>query len=384
VFDGRDRFSPAWIDEHLQRTGGLTGADHDLFRVVASGNLGVGAALFDRVGGFDASFDQWGGEDTELGYRLFVAGGLLVHDRLAHCWHQGDGHEPDADERLSLVEQRPRLAQLIAHHGFRRIRRGRTYRIPRVTASVDAAHADAGATLATVESLLASSLPDLSVHVVAPADAQHRTWLERQFESDARVGFDVDEVHWATPYRLRVQAGTTLGTETVEQIVAALSDPDEPIGVLYATVPPARPSERRLVAWSTRAVQRLLAAERPAEHPDGGVDPDDELVARAAALFGRVWRSGSDLGVGEASTVDPLADPDAGRTAGAVRGELQALGEVLARLEPAQQQQLVEVARTGLTQLGPWRLRVLLAVARRGLKALSWFSRLRPGARSRR
>jgi GT2 family glycosyltransferase len=384
VFDGRDRFTPTWIDEHLRRTGGLTGADDDLFRVVASGNLGVGAALFDRVGGFDASFDQWGGEDTELGYRLFVAGGLLVHDPQAHCWHQGDGHEPDADERLSLVEQRPRLAQVIAHHGFRRIRRGRTYRIPRVTATVDAADADAGAALATVESLLASSLPDLCVRVVAPADDQHRRWLQRQFEADARVGFDIADVHWTTPYRLHLDAGTTVGMETVEQVVAALGDPREPIGVLYATVPPARPGERRLVAWSSRAVQRVLAAERPADHPQAGIDPDDVLVARAAEVFGRVWRSGDELGVGEASTLDPLADPDAGRTAVAVRGELQALGEVLARLEPGQQQQLVEVARTGLTQLGPRRLRFLLGVARRGLRALAWFGRLRPGGRARR
>lgn len=367
VFAGRDQFTPDWIDGHLQRTDRLTRGDHDLFRVVASGNLGVSRTLFERVGGFDGSFDQWGGEDTELGYRLFIAGGLLVWDDDAHCWHQGEGHEPDASERVSLVEQSPRLAQLIAHHSFRRVRRGRSYLVPRVVATVRAGQADAGAALASIESLLASSITDVAVVVEPPTDERHRRWIERQFEHDPRVTFDAGEVSWAAPHCVRLDAPTVVGMETLDQIIGELTDPNDPIGVLYVTVPPDRPGGRYLVAWNTRAVQRLRFAD-----PDASslvCEPADVTLGRVADLFGRRWRSGLDLSVGDADTLDPLAD-DVAATSVAVRGELQALGEVLARLEPSQQQQLVEVARTGLTACSPRQMRVLLVVGQRALRLL--------------
>lgn len=367
VFAGREQYTPEWIAGHLQRTDRLTRGDHDLFRVVASGNLGVSRALFELVGGFDESFDQWGGEDTELGYRLFVTGGLLVWDDDAHCWHQGEGHEPDASERVSLVEQSPKLAQLIAHHGFRRVRRGRSYLVPRVVATVRAGHADAGAALASIESLLASSITDIAVVVEPPADEQHRRWIERQFEHDPRVTFDAHDAPWAAPHRVRLDAPTVVGMETLDQIIGELTDPKDPIGVLYVTVPPDRPGERHLVAWNTRAVERVRFSAAGA--PDIGTDPDDAMLVQVAELFGRRWRSGLDLSVGDADTLDPLAD-DVAATSVAVRGELQALGEVLARIEPSQQQRLVEVARTGLTALSPRQMRVVLSVGQRVLRLL--------------
>ncbi len=363
VFAGRDQERPAWIDGHLQRTERLTRADHDLFRVVASGNLGVSRDLFERVGRFDESFDQWGGEDTELGYRLFVAGALVVWDEQAHCWHQGEGHEPDAGERVSLVEQSPLMAQLIAHHGFRRIRRGRDYLTPRVVATVRARDVDAGAALASIESVLASSVTDLRVVVEPPADEQHRRWIERQFEHDPRVTFDPDDVPWTTPHRLRLDAPAVVGLESVDRIVSELTDPTDPVGVLYVTVPPDRPADRRVVAWNTRAVERVA--------PGAAADPDDEVLASVESLFSRRWRAGADLAIGHADTVDPLAENTAA-TAVAVRGELQALGEVLARLEPAQQQRVVQVARTGLSSLSPRQLRIVLAVGQRVLRVLGW------------
>jgi len=439
VFQGREATRPAWIDEHLVRTDHLTSADHDLFRVVASGNLGVSASLFAAVGGFDEGFDQWGGEDTELGYRLFVAGGLIVHDEDAACWHQGDGQEPDAGERISLVEQRPKMGQSIAHHGFRRIRRGRTYRIPRVVVTVRATHVDAGAALSSIESVLASSVTDLLIHVEPPADPQHRQWLQRQFAHDARVAFDAEAVPWAAPYRMRLDAPAVVGMETVDRVLERLTEVSEPIGVLYATVPPAAPAEARFVAWSARSVNRfrlhdgeVATLKVPADEglsgqaaahaiadddgmaghgagdPGGEVPPghttseapmvgrwamagqdegfpgasratvlaepvadDDGLLSRVADVFGRQWVSGSDFIIGEASTVDPLTDEAAAATAVAVRGELQALGEVLARLDPVQQRQLVEVARTGLTQLGPRQLKLLMSAGTRTLRLLT-------------
>jgi glycosyltransferase involved in cell wall biosynthesis len=44
-------------------------------RYFMTGNSSVAAPLLDRAGGFDEDFDEYGGEDTEMGYRLERTGG---------------------------------------------------------------------------------------------------------------------------------------------------------------------------------------------------------------------------------------------------------------------------------------------------------------------
>nr|MBT4279472.1 glycosyltransferase [Actinomycetota bacterium] len=137
---GRKVDSPQWIEFHMTRTNELTSTDDDLFRIVTGGNLGVRREFFDEIGGFDGSFNQWGGEDTEMGYRAFNRGGLLVPERLALAWHQGEGASgPDAGEKESQLQQAHRLAHLIAEKGFRRSLPGRSFEVPMVTVAVDAA-----------------------------------------------------------------------------------------------------------------------------------------------------------------------------------------------------------------------------------------------------
>ena len=46
-------------------------------------NFAMARAFYDEVGGSDESFDRYGGEDTEFGYRVQTRGGLLVPVRDA-------------------------------------------------------------------------------------------------------------------------------------------------------------------------------------------------------------------------------------------------------------------------------------------------------------
>ncbi len=53
-------------------------------------NMSVDRALFEEIGGFDEEFTQWGHEDIELGYRLFLAHdrrGGFAYDHEAVCVH---------------------------------------------------------------------------------------------------------------------------------------------------------------------------------------------------------------------------------------------------------------------------------------------------------
>ncbi len=48
-------------------------------RYFMTGNSSVSASLLRRAGGFDEEFDEYGGEDTEMGYRLAAHGGVFVY-----------------------------------------------------------------------------------------------------------------------------------------------------------------------------------------------------------------------------------------------------------------------------------------------------------------
>ena len=100
----------------MSRTNELTSRADDLFRVVASCNLGIRRSFFELVvGGFDETFTNWGGEDIEFGYRSYARGGLLVPVREAFAWHQGlwlDG-KAEKERRLDLSGQWGKLSNLI-------------------------------------------------------------------------------------------------------------------------------------------------------------------------------------------------------------------------------------------------------------------------------
>ena len=185
---GRKVDSPQWIEFHMTRTNELTSTDDDLFRIVTGGNLGVRREFFDEIGGFDGSFNQWGGEDTEMGYRAFNRGGLLVPERLALAWHQGEGASgPDAGEKESQLQQAHRLAHLIAEKGFRRSLPGRSFEVPMVTVAVDASGRTYDDVADQVENVLASAFHDLVVGVSVQPDHPDVVHIERQYGPDPRV-----------------------------------------------------------------------------------------------------------------------------------------------------------------------------------------------------
>lgn len=58
-------------------------------------------AVFDQLGGFDESFNQWGGEDFELGVRLFQEGVIWEMNRGCTSIHLPHEHELDNDEKIT-------------------------------------------------------------------------------------------------------------------------------------------------------------------------------------------------------------------------------------------------------------------------------------------
>ena len=210
LFAGRPVQRPEWIERRMSLTDDLASDADDVFRVVTGGNFAVSADFFRAVGGFDESFTQWGSEDIEFGWRSYALGAVLVPERRALCWHQGEGAVLSESETVSLEQQRDKLSHLIPDRRLRTSPPGRSYTVPQFVVTVEPGHADAEEVLATVERVLASDVHDLVVWVEErPGEPLDR--LHRLLDPDPRVSVGVAggaaEAWPATAFHVRVPAG---------------------------------------------------------------------------------------------------------------------------------------------------------------------------------
>ena len=90
---------------------------------LCGGNFGLWRADFQRVNGFDENFEGWGGEDTDLGFRLRQAGvkiaSILRWTYTYHLWHPPHATVPDRirlGQNHAYLVRKTRLTKCI--HGL--------------------------------------------------------------------------------------------------------------------------------------------------------------------------------------------------------------------------------------------------------------------------
>ncbi len=225
LFAGRAAEEPQWLENRMARTDLLTSGDEDIFRAVTSGNLGVSADFFAAAGGFDETFNQWGAEDQEFGYRACALGAVLVPDRDALCWHQGPGARISDDERLSLAQMQGKLMNLIPHGRPREATGGRSFTVPRFAVSVTSSGADQQESLETVQQVLASRAGDLAVWV-EEHPGSGLEWLHNHLDPDHRVRFGppggAATAFRAARFHITIPAGAPVGTFMVGRLHSQL------------------------------------------------------------------------------------------------------------------------------------------------------------------
>ncbi len=224
LFAGKVVTSPQWIEFHMRRTKNLTSDDSDLFRIATGGNLGIRKSFFEEIGGFDGSFKQWGGEDIEFGFRAFNSGGILIPERLATAWHQGEGASPDQNEEVSLVQQRHRLSHLIAEKTFRQSLPGRSFEIPMLTVLIDSDGQNFEEIAAQVNSVLASTFHDLKVVIKVPFTHPEKVNIKRQYGSDPRIEISDDAMNEIpqAAYRLELPARVCITSGSINFLIKSI------------------------------------------------------------------------------------------------------------------------------------------------------------------
>ncbi|GLY15861.1 hypothetical protein Kisp01_28760 [Kineosporia sp. NBRC 101677] len=81
--------APEWLSREYRDTRDLLDAGENGYKYIISAVMACSTALFRELGGFDESFQQYGGEDWEFAHRAWNAGAVLAHEPRAVAWHDG-------------------------------------------------------------------------------------------------------------------------------------------------------------------------------------------------------------------------------------------------------------------------------------------------------
>ena len=181
--------APSWVDRFLAGTGDLTARTDDLFLAVVTANLGIGKGFYEMIGGMDESFVRWGLEDTELGYRAFMRGGLLIPVRDTFACHLGSWDEDRSAKRRSRMHNLGKAAHRIAHPSIRRRQPGRVFAVPQYVVTIDGRRSPTDRIIRAVVGVLADRVHDLVVRIEigASGDGDCLARLRDEFGLDPRV-----------------------------------------------------------------------------------------------------------------------------------------------------------------------------------------------------
>ncbi|MBB6554993.1 glycosyltransferase [Nonomuraea rubra] len=303
-----------WAEEIIRDHDGLRTAPSSLAtRIHVGATVSYPAALLRAADGMDTSLVL--AEDTELGYRLTQAGAVFVPDPESRAWHVG---LPTAMRDHGALKRYndPYVADRVPYRRYLRTDAGRQWLVPYVDVTVpEGSYEDVRA---TVDSLLAGSLPDVRVTVTGPwelltperrsplADPQLDLRLvHAAFEHDPRVHFSPPGTGTA-PFRLSVPPGWIVSKDTVERLVAHLEEHDS--GTLCVALEETAGGVTIARLDRTAALSRAALVAGPGdEHLDDLVSgPGDEhLDDLVDALFGLEWVDGETWGFKRRPAVYP-------------------------------------------------------------------------------
>ncbi len=283
---------PHWVERVIDGSDGLRTAGHLAFRVYTGATGSLTSRLYHDAGGMDAGLVLGG--DSEFGYRLGQAGAAFVPDNEATSWHLGlSGMMLQRDQG-----SRFRLPYVCNRTPLPRSRRGnapRQWLVPYIDVVVDAREAVFEDVRATVDGVLAGTLPDVRVSLVGQWSALHdrrRAPLEdplldlrllgETYAYDARVALveSVPRVAAPVPFRLVCPPGWVLVSTALDRLTRLAG------GSEYGVVSLSLPGEPEGVARleRTAAVARAETVRTRDEHLDDVVDE----------LFGIYWLDGTE------------------------------------------------------------------------------------------
>ena len=218
---------PPPLVEYLDKADNLNTKRDDIFRAVSGGNLGIRRRFFEEVGGFDETFTRYGGEDTELGFRAYTHGALIVPVSESMAWHQGRLEGNQDNKQRDAAIQRGKIANLIAHRAYRRTVPGRSFIVPEYVVTIRPAGETQERILDVAEKTLGDAIHDLVVRVETHGrEDEGLAWLASRLQGDPRVCLEgarsAQDEFPASPFHVVVDAGADVRRDYIGALRAGL------------------------------------------------------------------------------------------------------------------------------------------------------------------
>jgi GT2 family glycosyltransferase len=121
-----------WRATLYRRTVGLVHGT-EAYRAVVSNNMSLHRSTFLDVDGFSPEFRHWGGEDTELAWRLWHSGALVVPETGAIVYHQVQEDGASGWREADRAQNDRLLADLVPHHFYRKDMITGRHRVPKIS-----------------------------------------------------------------------------------------------------------------------------------------------------------------------------------------------------------------------------------------------------------
>ena len=142
----QDHWGKDLWEERIDRTNDLEKPGVEGFRAFVGATFSLKRSLWESVGGYNKSLPT--GEDTELGWRLFLEGARIIPDRQAHSWHLGFSSVESNKNKIQRHND-PVLGQFVPGFAEIRKRSNRNWVVPTFEALIDCR----GASLAQINAI---------------------------------------------------------------------------------------------------------------------------------------------------------------------------------------------------------------------------------------
>ncbi|WP_448003865.1 glycosyltransferase [Agromyces bauzanensis] len=361
VLDGSiaEDYDPSTLHEHwsidiFRQTDDLNTSDGRNYSTHMGACATVTREIYDRTRGQDIRLHL--GEDTEIAYQIWQAGGVFIPVNDARTWHLGRATIQDHAAKVAWHND-VHFAQRMPIPRYRRRSANRIWEVPLVHAVVEVTPETAQFARQCVDRILASTLTDVHVTLAGPwsllhegrrkllSDPLNELYLVREWlRSDGRVHFveEVPQSVFPAPFRLDVPVTVGLSSDSLRQMYRSI-DTRRVGAVRFFT--PGHDKDASVTIWDSAATARAR------RYVDAGHSVEERLE--------QVW--GFEWGSNEIAQLVDLRTEDLDMR---VTAEDPKVNELSARLE-----QMTERAKKA-----EWRLRKELAanrsVVRRGIRSV--------------
>lgn len=259
--------------------------------------------VYNRTNGQDTRLHL--GEDTEIAYQIWQAGGVFIPVHDARSWHLGRGTVQDHAKAVAHHND-VHFAQRMPIPRYRRKTSNRVWEVPLVRAVVEVSPETAVFARQCIDRILNSTEADVQVDLVGPwgtlhdkrrkvmADPNGELYLVQEwFRSDSRVRF-CDEVPpsvFPAPYRLEVPVTVGFTSDSLRQLYRHIDG--KRLGLVRVFSPGG---DRPVTIWDSAAVHRIRRYLDSAS--------EEELAAGVDAIWGSEWASTESLGLVDLREVD--------------------------------------------------------------------------------